>query len=78
MVQLLTDGFLSSVLCVSCTQLNRPVWNIESLSNLDIQRSRKYSIQKLSQLSQGNQELLAAAYNIEGFFGEIQGFLQLS
>jgi hypothetical protein len=27
-----TDGFLSSDTCVSTTQLNRPLWNIESLS----------------------------------------------
>jgi hypothetical protein len=39
---------------------------------------RKYSFQKLPQLAQGNNVLVAAASNIDGFLGEIRVFLQLS
>jgi hypothetical protein len=38
----------------------------------------KYSFQKLTQFSQGNNVLDAAASNIKGFFGEIQVLLQVS
>jgi hypothetical protein len=62
-----TDGFLFRDTCVSSTQLNKPVWNIKSLNNLEKPNSRKYSFQKLTQLSQGN-ELDTAASNIDRSF----------
>jgi hypothetical protein len=36
--------------------------------------SRKYSFQKLTQFSQKNNALDAAASNIDVFFGEMHGF----
>jgi hypothetical protein len=39
---------------------------------------RKYSFQKPTQFSKGNNVLEAAAYNINGFFAGMHGFLQLT
>jgi hypothetical protein len=62
-----TDGFHSRDTCVSSTQLNRSIWNKETISTLKHRNSTMYSFQKLSLFSQGNNVLDAAASNINGY-----------
>jgi hypothetical protein len=50
----------------------------EPISTLKGPHYRKYSFQKLTQLSQGNNVLDAEAFNVMVFFGEIFLYLQLS
>jgi hypothetical protein len=56
----------------ACLEQRQPVSTLKNLS------CRKYSFQKLTQLSQGNNVLDAPAYDTNDFLGEIRLFCQLS
>jgi hypothetical protein len=62
-----TDGLLSRDTCVSPIQQLAYLQQIETFSNLKNLSCRKYSFQNLSQFSQRNNFLDAAASNVGGF-----------
>jgi hypothetical protein len=73
-------GFLWRDTCVSLIQLKACLEQREPISTLKNLNSRKYSFQKLTQFSQGNNVLDAPAFIKDGlvFFVEIHVFFQLS
>jgi hypothetical protein len=61
-----TYVFLSRDACVSSTQLSSPIRKKRAFSTFNILICRKYSFQKGTQLSHGNNVLDVAASNIHG------------
>jgi hypothetical protein len=66
-------GFPWRDTCVCSYQLNTPIWSYRAYLQLEHQSCRKYSFHNLTQFSQGNNVLDAAASNIEGLLwrGEV-------
>jgi hypothetical protein len=62
-----THGFLSRGTYVSSNHLNMSIWSKQSISPLETPEFRKYSFQKLTQFSQGNNVLDALGSNTDGF-----------
>jgi hypothetical protein len=61
------DGFLWRDTCVSLIHLKKPLEKTEPISTLKYLSSSKYSFQKLTPFSQGNNVLHVPAFNKYGF-----------
>jgi hypothetical protein len=63
-----TDNILPRDTCVSSTQMKRPIWtNISLAQPLIYLTCKKYSLEKLTQFSQGNDLMDAPHCNIDAF-----------
>jgi hypothetical protein len=62
-----TNGFPWRDSCGYSTQLNRSIWNKESLLHMENLRCRKYIFQKRTQFLQGNNVLDAPVSNTNSF-----------
>jgi hypothetical protein len=59
--------FLSRDTYVSCTELNRTLWNKHNLSQVEPTNLQVYSFQKLTLFSQGNNVVVALFHKTHGY-----------